>query len=127
VVKEWTFDQDVEGWAGANTTPLRVEGGALVFSTAGGDVILASPPFEIQPETGDVLEIRIKSTTAGTAEWFWRPTLEGPYGGFSPDLRRPVALSAGDEWQTLRAQPLWQGAERILGLRFDPPEGLPGT
>jgi hypothetical protein len=127
VLKEWTFDQDVEGWGGANTTPLKVEDGALVFSAAGKDVILQGPLFELTPEVGDVLEIRIRSTTEGTAEWFWRPTTEGQYEGFSPDMRSSVRLGAGEEWQTLRTQPLWQGLARIVGIRFDPPEGLEGT
>ena len=126
IVKEWTFDRDVEGWAGANTTPLRVEGGALVFSATGKDVILQGPPIELTPEVGDVLEIRIKSTTEGVAEWFWRPTTEGQYEGFSPDLRSSMHLHAGDEWQVLRTQPLWQGLPKIVGIRFDPPEGKAG-
>jgi len=127
VVQEWSFEKGVQDWAGINTTPLEVREGALVFEVTGKDVQLISPTFDLKPQVGDCLEIRIKSTTEGTAEWFWRATTEGPYGGFSGEMRRQVHIAAGDDWQVLHSQPLWQECERIITVRFDPPEGLPGT
>ena len=127
VVQEWTFEDDIEGWVGVSTTPLKVEDGALVFEVTGRDVQIVSPLFELQPTPRDVLEIRIKSTTKGIAEWFWRATTEGQYSGFNADMRRSVPIEAGEEWQTLRIWPFWQGLDQIVGLRFDPPEGLPGS
>ena len=124
---EWTFDGDTEGWTGSATSPLKVEDGALVFTATGSDVLVVSPLFELTPELGDVLQIRLKSTTAGTAEWFWRPTTEGRYGGFGPELRRSIPIEESDDWHTLCLQPFWQASERIVGVRFDPPEGLAGT
>ena len=124
---EWDFANGVQEWQSGKTSPLEVNDGALTFDTPGGDVLIISPLFDIEPEVGDVLEIVLKSTVEGMAEWFWRPNTDGAYGGFSGDMRKQVELEAGDDWQSLRVQPMWQGLERVVGLRFDPPEGKAGA
>ena len=126
MVRGWSFARHVQGWMGVNTTPLEVKDGALTFGVTGKDVQLISPLFDLKPEVGDVLRIRLKSTTKGTAEWFWRPDTTGQYGGFRPELHRLVPIEASADWQTIRVQPFWQELPKIVGIRFDPPEGLPG-
>ena len=126
VLVEWDFAEGVEKWQSVGTSPLEVKDGVLAFDTPGGDVLIISPLFDIQPQMGDVLEIVVKSTVEGVAEWFWRPTTEGPNGGFSGEMRAQVRLEKSEEWQALRLQPMWQRLGRIVGLRFDPPEGEAG-
>ena len=123
----WEFADGVQEWQGNNTTPLEVIDDALTFSATGSDVLIQGPLFDIEPDLCDVIEITLKSTTEGVCEWFWRSDTEGPYGGFSGERRLQVSVEGHDDWQTLRVQPFWQEAERVVGLRFDPPEGKEGT
>jgi hypothetical protein len=126
VLREWKFDKDSQGWTAVNSTPLVVQGGTLRFETTGGDAFIVSPLFDLVPAPGDLLEICLTSTTQGMGEWFWRESTEGPYGGFMPNLRRAVGIQASPSRQVLRTWPFWQGCKRIIGLRFDVPEGTPG-
>lgn len=126
VLREWSFAHGLQGWTGNNTTPLRIEDGALVFEPTAADVFIAGPPIALKPEHGDVLEIRIKSTTAGECEWFWRGAREGQSVGYNPRMRRSVGIGAGEHWQVLRTWPFWQDMDEITSVRFDPPEGKPG-
>lgn len=127
VLFEWRFDEGVGGWTAHCATELTIEDGTLAFATICPDIFIVSPLFELTPAPGDVLEITLKATTDGIAQWFWRPTTEGQYGGFSPEMCRNLRLPASDEWQTLRLLPLWQGLPKIVGIRFDPPEGKEGA
>ncbi len=123
----WNFADGVQDWQGNRTSPLEIVDDALTFRATGSDVLIVGPLFDIEPALCDTIEITLKSTTEGICEWFWRSDTEGPYGGFSGERRLQVAVEAHDDWQTLRVQPFWQDAERVVGLRFDPPEGKPGT
>jgi len=127
LLQEWTFDKGLQGWASVNTTPLEIHRGVLRFATNGGDAHIASPLFELRPTPDDIIEIRIRSTTAGMGEWFWRETTEGHYGGFEPNRRRSVFVEASGEFRILRSRPFWHECKKIIGLRFDVPEGTPGT
>lgn len=122
VMQEWDFTKGVQGWRGVNTTPLRVEDGALVYGPTAPDLFVLSPTFSLKPEFGDIIEIRLRTTARGVAQLFWRSDLEGQYQGFSTERCLDVALDPTDDWQTLRIWPFWHDAPQVIGFRFDGPE-----
>ncbi len=74
-----------------------------------------------------MLEVRLSATREGDIQWFYRTTIEGPYGGFMPHEQRLVRVNPAAEVKTYTAVMLWGGPKPIIGLRFDLPEGGPGT
>ena len=67
------------------------------------------------------MEICLKSTAPAVAELYWTETLEGPYGGFSPEKHRLFHTSGDGEFHVYRIWPFWHAARKIIRLRFDPP------
>lgn len=126
VACEWDFANGEQGWLGANCTRPVVQDGALTYEATAGDVLIVSPTIAIEPRFGDVLEITLRSTSHGTAEWFWRANTEGRWAGFEPSQSCRFELPASDEWQTLRVWPFWHDLPQIVGLRFDGPEPILG-
>lgn len=59
------------GWSG-NVQNLRVEGGALQFTTAGRDPILASPALRLRASRFPVVTVRIKAARDLDGQVFWR-------------------------------------------------------
>jgi len=62
---EWSFQESLEGWTAAMTTPLEVRDGALVFRAAGHDPILVSPEFRFAPSALDAVEIHLRASVSG--------------------------------------------------------------
>jgi len=91
VVAEWNFDKagDLQGWQpNAQITDIKVANGVLSFRTVGDDPILyLRAPFEIPASPWHVIEIRMRATSDGMAEFFWSNTTEPPYEGFRPHKR----------------------------------------
>ncbi|MCX6360187.1 MAG: glycoside hydrolase family 99-like domain-containing protein [Armatimonadetes bacterium] len=127
VLASWGFSRGLQGWAAGPTAHVRQARGAIVIETDGKDPILVGPPISVAPKDGDVLEVRMSGTRSGEVQWFYRRTAEGPYGGFMPDEQRLVHVNAGSKPTAYRALMLWEGGKPIIGLRFDLPEGGPGT
>src|SRR5690606_37179811 len=78
----WEFetDGDTEGWTAANqVTPLTVSGGALRFSSTGGDPFIVGPGIDIDLADGVVVEVTMESSVAGGGQVFWATT----DGGFA--------------------------------------------
>ena len=55
------------------------------------------------------------------AELYWTETLEGPYGGFSPEKHRLFHTAGDGQFRVYRIWPFWHAAKKIIRLRFDPP------
>lgn len=124
VLREWTFDQpgDLQGWQpGGHVRDTKVVDGVLRTCVVGSDPILVHEVFrEPLPATAtQVIEIRLYSPRAGTAEFFWSNTTETKYGGFSPGKQTPFSVREG--WHVYRVRPFWQAEGRIIRLRLDLP------
>lgn len=123
----WRFDRDGEllGWrANGHLTNVAVVAGALHARAVGPDPILELQPlldFEASP--WQCIEIRLKASREGTAEFFWSGTPQGRYGGFAQEKRTSFAVQGDSQWHTYRILPCWHGEKRIVRLRFDPYDG----
>ena len=112
----WEFetDGDAEGWTAANqVTPLTVSGGALRFSSTGGDPYLVGPAVDVDLTGGAVVEIVMQSSTAGAGQVFWATT----EGGFAESRSGVFDTVAGTH--TYRV-PIPAQAAHLLRLRLDP-------
>ncbi|NQT14819.1 MAG: hypothetical protein HQ582_18845, partial [Planctomycetes bacterium] len=121
---EWRFDTDGDfrGWVAAgHIADARVSGGALVGRSVDWDPILLGPVFEIPATPTQRLEIKMKTTQAGSVQIFWTETLEGKYGGFGEKKICRFEALAGDEFQVYRVDPFWHAAGKIIRFRLDPP------
>lgn len=123
VLREWTFERagDLEGWrANAGFTNGVVAGGAFHARAVGSDPILElTAPFEVAATPWQFLEVRMRASEDGVAEWFWSRTAEGRYGGFTQEKTTRFRVRGGEDWRTWRVFPFWQAEQRIVRLRFD--------
>lgn len=126
-VREWNFNQpgDLEGWrANADLTSVSVSDGALHCRAVGSDPILElTAPLNFTASPWQFLEVRLRATADGTAEWFWSNTAEGRYGGFSQEKTARFQVRGDGEWHTWRVFPFWHREGRIVRLRFDVYDG----
>jgi hypothetical protein len=125
----WEFnrDGDFEGWAAnGDTGDAKVQGGVLSFTATGSDPIVVHGPLAqaIPATPTGAIRIRLRSSVAARAEFFWTNATEGKYGGFSPGKQTAFDLQEG--WREYTVRPFWQAEARIVQLRFDAPDGLPG-
>jgi len=122
---EWRFDKpgDLRGWSGFGMiADAAVRGGALHGRATGGDPILMGPVFEVPARPAQYVEICMKGTAPAMAELFWTETLEGQYGGFSPEKHRLFHTLGDGEFHVYRIWPFWHAAKKIIRLRIDPPD-----
>lgn len=127
VVYSVDFTRGLQGWQPNATARVTEAKDGIVVTTNGIDPILVSPDLAIEPRAGDVLEVRIAASRVGEIQWFWRTDKTGPYGGFSGERSRTASTVAGDGFHTVTARAFWSTEKRIIGLRFDLPEGGPGV
>ena len=127
VLASWAFTNGLQGWTPGPTARVKVSKGAIQIQTDGRDPILVGPPVSFVPKDGDILEVTMNASRDGDVQWFYRTTTEGAYGGFMPNEQRLVRVSGSRVMRTYRASVLWGGSKPIIGLRFDLPEGAPGT
>ena len=121
----WSFRQaaDAKGWEyGDLTAPPTVSKGALRFAAGVRDPQIYSPRVHFATGPYQHVELRLASSRPGTAELFWAPTDQGPYGGFGQgrSLRFYVAAGAARDYVLY---PFWHADKEIVRLRFDPPDG----
>ena len=123
LVHEWDFSKGLAEWFSAHSvSPLRLENGCMLLQVVGPD------PY-VHCSKGDVLDIagkptqfvriRLRSTTEGTAEFFWAGTTAGQDAGFVGGKEIGFPVAGGMEWRDVDVYPGWE--EHITRLRLDPP------
>lgn len=125
IVQEWKFDRDGDFLGWKPNTEIRgpaVKGGVLKGTACGSDPIFTGPVFEIPAATLQWVEIEIRCTAAAHAELYWTETLEGRFGGFSSTKHHLLNVLGDGQNHVYRVWPFWQGAKKIIRLRFDPPD-----
>jgi hypothetical protein len=118
---EWEFatDGDTEGWKAANqVTGFEVSGGALRFSSTGGDPYVVGPEVSIPLESGASVEIVMSSSVGGGGQLFWATT----DGGFAESRSGRFSVEAGGT-RTYRVEIPPQAAALTV-LRLDPIAGV---
>jgi len=120
---EWNFDAagDFEGWRpNADLAEVVVTNGLLVCRAVGADPILElASPFALPASPWQYLEVRLRASHDGTAEWFWSNTAQGRYGGFSQEKSSRFQIRGDGTWHTWRVYPFWHPEREIVRLRFD--------
>ena len=76
----------------------------------GDDPILFSPMCEVAAAPAQYVELCVKCTAPAMAELYWTETLQGPYGGFSPEKHRLFHAQGDAEFHVYRIWPFWQAA-----------------
>ena len=116
----WEFetDGDTEGWVGANHIQgVEASGGALRFSSVGGDPYLVGPQVSVPLGDGAVIEVVMSSTTSGGGQLFWATT----DGGFAESRSGRFTVESGG---TATYQiPVPRQDASLLQLRLDPIAG----
>ena len=127
VVREWEFAKGLQGWQPNQSAKVKQSADGIVVTTDGRDPQLLSPPLDIAPHDGDVLEVRMAASRTGDIQWFWATNTAGTYGGLSQEQSRTTTVTKGDELASVRTQPFWSTQNQVIRLRFDLPEGAPGV
>jgi hypothetical protein len=127
VVCEWDFARGMQGWVANSTAQVKPDKDGIVIETDGRDPQLMSPTLDIEPRKGDVLEVQIAVSRPGEIQWFWRTDTAGQLGGLSQQQSRLAPAEQSCDFQRVVARPFWKTDKKIIGLRFDLPEGAPGV
>lgn len=124
VEMEWRFEQEqvLRDWrANDQIADIRFHDGAMHFRTVGSDPMLEYLPLLNLPALPhQAIEVEMRASLPGEAEFFWSNTTESPYGGFLPGKSTRFAVRGDGQWHTYRVFPFWQKEGRIVRLRFDP-------
>lgn len=120
---EWDFSEAgaLKGWqANTHISDLVVTNGTMHFRTVGSDPIFElTTPLQVPASPRQFLEVRLRASHDGVAEWFWSNTREGRYGGFSQDKTTRFHVRGDGDWHAWRVFPFWHAEGRIVRLRFD--------
>ena len=127
VVREWDFSKGLQGWSPNATAHVRQVADGIEVSTDGMDPQLLSPPLDLEPHDGDILEVCIAASRAGEIQWFWATDTAGPYGGLSQEQSRTDTAIRSAGYVSVRTRTFWATKKIIIRLRFDLPEGAPGV
>ncbi len=123
VLAAWEFNQagNLQGWQpNGHLTEVKVADGALSCRAVGSDPILELRPLiDLTASPWQFLEVRLKASRDGTAEFFWSNTSTGRYGGFSQEKTTRFNVTGDGQWHTYRLMPFWQAEKKIVRLRFD--------
>lgn len=99
---------------------VEVKQGVLKLRTSGSDPILVATSIQFEPEAVDFIEVQMRSSRPGMAEFFWSTN---QWKAFSGERKLTVPVAGGDQWEALRFpvgdHSEWLGAV-ITRLRFDP-------
>ncbi|HIE52552.1 MAG TPA: hypothetical protein EYP85_12415 [Armatimonadetes bacterium] len=124
----WDFRQGLQGWRpNGHLADVRLTEEGVQVRVVNRDPFLSSPLFEIPANPWQWIEVRLKASVDGSAEFFWTNTTETQYAGFSPGKETPFAVVGDGEWHTYRIYPYWHAEKKIIKLRFDLPGGQGGT
>lgn len=122
-VAEWDFRDPAQAaqWrANAHLAEVRLVDGSIECRAVNHDPILELvAPIEFAASPWQFLEVRLRASRDGTAEWFWSNTTEGRHGGFTQPKATRFAVRGDGSWRTWRVFPFWQAEGRIVRLRFD--------
>ena len=121
VLKEWNFDTagDFEGWNGGGMSEMKVENGVFSALYSSRDPYFISPVFDIKPQAGQYVEIRMKTVTIGEGEFFFASDDKGPYGGFSEEMTAFWKIRSDGEWHVYRIFPAWSKLPKLHKIRLD--------
>lgn len=116
----WDFRQAANTlqWSG-NVSNLRIENGALMFTTSGQDPILLSPGLRIHAAEWPVLKLRVKAARDLKGQVFWATASGLPH---AESRRCDFDIKGDDAFHDiavkLSVHPRWRGL--ISNLRLDP-------
>lgn len=124
ILKHWDFHES-EGWTyGNEIINPRIDNSILEFTSAGSDPILSGPQYDPLPASNHQrLEIRLKSDSSGTWQFFYSNTNEGRYGGYSEGWSERWHVSASEDWQIISVSPFWKALGNTIKIRIDPANG----
>ncbi|NUP99010.1 MAG: hypothetical protein HUU35_04035 [Armatimonadetes bacterium] len=123
---EWDFGRGASPWLAAHGTTATASEQGLRVEVNGDDPYLhcaAGACLDLAASPGQFIRLKLRSSHAGTAEFFWAASSAGRDAGFVAGQEIAFPVAAG-EWQEIDVYPGWQG--RVTRLRFDPP-GDPGA
>lgn len=122
VIKEWNFDNSVEGWIKGYTTPIAYKDGALVGTSINNDPQVYSPSglnVEIGEGKAEYIKVRVKSLTGSEAyQMFFTTTDDGTVSeSKSIKFQIPANGDYVDCYINMAQNNLWTGT--LNQLRFD--------
>lgn len=112
------YNPPVGGWTANGQAELAWQEGRFVITSTGGDPIITTsqvPPIT----TAATLELRIKSTSRGRAQFFWTTKKDR---NFFRDRSTLVDVVHDGQWNDYRV-PLPIGGSTLTALRIDPSQG----
>lgn len=116
-VWDFTRAKDTLGWGG-NVANLRVEEGALRFTTRGTDPALNSPNLQARASSFPFITLRIKASRPINGQLFWATPTAPVSEANSVRFDIPGDGTFHDVKVRMADNPRWRGL--ITGLRFDP-------
>ncbi|NUQ62955.1 MAG: glycoside hydrolase family 99-like domain-containing protein [Pirellulales bacterium] len=116
----WQFDTqgDSEGWIVNGDLKIQVRDGALEGETTGHDPTLSTQVVRVEASQLRRLSIRMKSSAAATAQFFWATKRSRATEATSVSFKVPGDGEFHDYTLDLGKNAAWRG--QVTYLRFDP-------
>lgn len=122
VIKEWNFDNTVEGWTKGYVTPIEQKDGALVATSVNNDPQIYSPSglnIEIGEGKAEYIKVRVKSLTGSEAYQMFFTTTDDKTVSASKSIKFQISANGDyvDCYINMAQNNLWTGT--LNQLRFD--------
>lgn len=124
IIKDWDFHEN-EGWTyGNEILDPHIENSIFTFTAAGSDPILSAPQYESLPANNrQKLQIRLKSDSYGTWQFFYSNTNSGQFSGYSEGWSVRWDVEPDGDWQIIEVSPFWKALGNTIKMRIDPAPG----
>src|SRR5580698_5768385 len=121
----WNFASAANslGWSPIQPlTNFGVANGALTFTATSQIISVLSPSISVPTESLQLVELVMKSDTAGAAKVFWAPAQSGTYQGFQPGDENDFTMVGDGAFHHYYLSIDTSSATTIYQLRLDVPQ-----
>ncbi len=120
-VVSWDFDDSnsQSQWISANLIAIKNDENLLLGKPTSYDPFWITPHFNLKPNSGQYIEIRMRSTGNGQGQIFYASSDEGQYNGFSESCSVSFPIRHDGEFHVYQIIPPWLSEPQIIKLRLD--------
>lgn len=120
-IVSWNFDDQnsTDKWSSANLIAIKNTDNLLLGKPTSFDPFWVTPHFNLKPNPGQYIEIRMRSTGSGQGQIFYASSDEGQYNGFSEACSVSFPIRHDEEFHVYQIIPPWLSEPQIIKLRFD--------
>ena len=120
-IVSWKFDgsNSPNRWNSANLIAIKNDENLLLGRPTSYDPFWITPHFNLKPNSGQYIEICMRSTGSGQGQIFYASSDEGQYNGFTESCSVSFPIRHDGEFHVYQIIPPWLSEPQIIKLRLD--------